>query len=238
MADLFLFEKIAVARLKQRRVDDGSLGVRVRMPDGKGDVRLTANEWDSLGDWFRDQVAPSAKRLRLSIWLTLPLIIALLGITANVPVLKAAVEGLYDLSPGLFMLFLCGALPLTMTALHCLAVQRAVQGVNEALADRPRHGISNQPPPKALNTLELIALVLVGPHLITATLGTLFPGIFRNTPWTNAHLDLKSVAGLAVLMALGLMRWRRIRQGAAYVAERSRSVDVVARAREAAPRPD
>jgi hypothetical protein len=232
MADLFLFEKIAVTRLRQRRVEDGSLGVRVRMPDGKGDVRLTANEWEALGGWFRDQVAPSAKRLRRSVWLTVPLVIAFLGIVYNIPILKAALVWLFDLAGPLVMLFLCSALPLTMTALHCRAVQRAVGGVNEALADRPRHGISHLPPPKALNTLELIALVLVGPHLITATLGTLFPGIFRNTPWTNAHLDLKSVAGLAVLLALGLLRWRRMRQSAGYAAEGSRSVDVVARARE------
>lgn len=232
MADLFLFEKIAVARLKQRRVEDGSPGVRVRMPDGKGDVRLSGNEWDSLGDWYRAQVAPSAKRLRLSVWLTLPLIIALLAITANVPVLKAAVEGLFEAAPALVMLFLCGALPLTMATLHALAVQRAIDGVNQALADRPRHGISCLPPPKALNAVELIALVLVGPHLVTATLGTLVPGIFRNTPWTNAHLNMQSVAGLVVLAALGLLRWRRMRQGAVYAAEGARSVDVVARARE------
>jgi hypothetical protein len=238
MADLFLFEKIAVTRLRQRRVEDGSLGVRVRMPDGKGDVRLTANEWEALGDWFRDQVAPSAKRLRRSVWLAIPLTIAFLGIVYNVPILKAAFTWLFDLAGPLVMLFLCSALPLTMTALHCRAVQRAVDGVNAALQDRPRYGISNLPPPKALNVLELIALVLVGPHLITATLGTLFPGIFRNTPWTNAHLDLKSVAGLAVLLALGLLRWRRMRQGQACLAEGSRSVDVLARAREGVPQPD
>jgi hypothetical protein len=232
MADLFLFEKVAVARLRQRRVEDGSLGVRVRMPDGKGDVRLTAKEWDALGDWFREQVAPSAKRLRLSVWLTLPLIIAFAGIAASVPLLKATAEWLFDAAPSLFMLFLCGALPLTMAALHALAAQRAVDGVDEALADRPRHGISNLPPPKAVNALELIALFLIGPHLIIAVIGTLSPNAFRNTPWTGSHLDLKSLAGLAVLLALGLLRWRRMRHGAAFLAEGSRSVDVVARARE------
>lgn len=232
MADLFLFEKIAVTRLKQRRVEDGSIGVRVRMPDGKGDVRLTANEWEALGGWLRDQVAPSAKRLRLSVWLTLPLIIAFLGIVANIPALKAGFEWLFDQAAPLVMLFLCGGLPLTMAALHALAVQRAMDGVNEALADRPRHGISNLPPPKALNTVELIALVLVGPHLILGIIGTINPDAFRNTPWTGTHLDLRSIAGLVVLLALGVMRWRRMRQSAAYLAEGSRSVDVVARARE------
>ncbi len=233
--DLFLFEKIAVTRLKQRCVDDASPGVRLRMPDGNGDVRLAAHEWDALGDWFRAQVAPSARRLRLAVLLTLPLIIAFLAITANVPLLKTVVEWLFDASPALFMLFLCGALPLTMATLHALAVQRATDGVNEALADRPRLGTSCLPPPRALNAVELVALVLVGPHLIVSLYGSLNPGAFRNTPWTGAHLDSRSIAGLVVLLALGLLRWRRMRQSAAYAAQGSRSVDVVARARETHP---
>jgi hypothetical protein len=232
MSDLFLFGKIAVTRLKQRCVEDGSPGVRLRMPDGKGDVRLATHEWEALGGWYRAQVAPSAKRLRLAVWLTLPLIIACLGITANVPVLKAAVEGLFEASPALFMLFLCGGLPLTMAALHARAVQRAVDGVNEALAGRPRLGTSCLPPPRALNVLELIALVLVGPHLVIGIVGSLNPDAFRNTPWTGSHLDAQGLAGLAVLLALGLLRWRRTRRAAAFAAEGSRSVDVVARARE------
>jgi hypothetical protein len=232
LADLFLFEKIAVARLKQRRVEDGAPGVRVRMPDGKGDVRLTGHEWEALGGWYRAQVAPSAKKLRLSVWLTVPLAVAFLGIVANVPILESAFERLFDLAGPLVMLFLCGALPLTMTALHGLAVQRAIDRVNEALASRPRLATRCLAPPRALNALELIALALVGPHLITSTLGSLFPGIFRNTPFTRAHLDLQAMAGLAVLLALGLLRWRRMRQGAAFAGEGGRSVDVVARAHE------
>lgn len=233
--DLFLFEKIAVTRLKQRRVEDGSPGVRLRMPDGRGDVRLTTQEWDALGGWFRTQVAPSARRLRLAVLLTLPLIIAFLAIVANVPSLETIFGWLFNLSPPLAMLFLCGALPLTMTALHALAVQRAIDGVNEALADRPRHGTSGLAPPRALNVVELIALALVGPHLIVGLWGSLFPNAFRNTPWTGAHLDAQGLAGLVVLLALGLLRWRRMRRGAAFAAEGSRSVDVVARARERAP---
>jgi hypothetical protein len=230
--DLFLFEKIAVARLKQRRVDDGSPGVRVRMPDGKGDVRLASHEWDALGDWYRAQVTPSAKRLRLAVWLTLPLIIAFLGIVANVPILKAGFEWLFDVAGPLVMLFLCGALPLTMTALHGLAAQRAIDGVNEALADRPRLDSSCLAPPRALNALELIALALVGPHLVLGIVGSLNPNVFRNTPYSGTHLDWAGFAGLAVLLALGLLRLRRMRQSAAFAAEGARSVDVVARAHE------
>jgi hypothetical protein len=232
VADLFLFEKIAVTRLRQRRVEDGGPGVRLRMPDGRGDVRLSGDEWDALGGWYRDQVRPSAKRLRLAVWLTLPLIIAFLALVYNVPLLRAAFEWLFDVAAPLVMLFLCGALPLTMATLHALAVQRAIDRVNAALADRPRHGASGLAPPKALNTVELIALVLVGPHLVFATIGTLSPGAFRNTPFTNAHLDAPAVAGLVVLLALGLLRWRRTRQAAAQAGDGGRSLDVVARAHE------
>jgi hypothetical protein len=235
MADLFLFEKIAVTRLRQRRVDDGSPGVRIRMPDGKGDVRLATHEWEALGGWYRDQVTPSAKRLRLGVYLTLPLIIAFAGISANLPPLKAAVEWLFDASPSLFMLFLCGALPLTMATLHALAVQRAIDGVNAALADRPRLGTTSVPPPGALNALEIAALVLAGPHLVFGIVGTLNPNAFRNTPWTNAHLDAAGVGGLLVLLALGFLRWRRWRQATSYPLEGARTVDVVARARDRAP---
>jgi hypothetical protein len=233
--DLFLFEKIAVTRLRQRRVEDGSPGVRLRMPDGRGDVRLATHEWDALGGWFRAQIAPSARRLRLAVLLTLPLIIAFLAIVANVPALKTVFEWLFNLSPPLSMLFLCGALPLTMTALHALAVQRAMDGVNAALADRPRHGTSGLAPSRALNMVELIALLLVGPHLIIGLWGSLFPNAFRNTPWTGAHLDSAGVAGIAIFLVLGYLRWRRSRPVAPGAGEAGRSVDVVARAREPAP---
>ena len=233
--DLFLFEKIAVARLGQRRVDDGSPGVRLRMPDGQGDVRLAAHEWDALGDWFRVQITPSARRLRLAVVLTLPLIIAFLAVIANVPVLKSAFERVFDAAPALFMLFLCGALPLTMTALHALAVQRAVDGVNEALADRPRLGTSCLPPRRALNAMELIALVLVGPHLILGLWGSVFPGAFLNTPWSGTRLDAFGVAGIAVFLLLGFLRWRRSRPPRPTGDDVGRSVDIVARAKETAP---
>lgn len=235
MADLFLFQKIAVTRLRQRCVEDGSPGVRIRMPDGKGDVRLAAHEWEALGGWFSDQVTPSAKRLRLGVYLTLPLIIAFFGIAANAPALKSAVEWVFDASPAFSMLFLCGALPLTMATLHALAVQRAIDGVNEAMVSRPRLGTTCPPPPGALNALEIAALVLVGPHLVFGIVGSLSPNAFRNTPWTNAHLDAAGVAGLLVLLALGFLRWRRWRQASAFCAEGARTVDVVARARERAP---
>lgn len=232
MADLFLFEKIAVTRLRQRCVEDGSPGVRLRMADGRGDVRLAAHEWEALGGWFRDRVTPSAKRLRLAVYATLPLIIAFLGIAANFPPLKSAAEWLFEASPAFFMLFLCGVLPLTMATLHALAVQRAIDGVNEALASRPRLGTSCVARPRALNALELVALVLAGPHLVLGIIGSLNPNAFRNTPWTGTHLDAAGIAGLIVLLALGLLRWRRMRQPAAFDAEGGRSVDVVARARD------
>lgn len=230
--DLFLFEKIAVTRLEQRRVADGSPGVRLRMPDGRGDVRLATHEWEALGDWFRDQLTPSAKRLRLAIWLSLPLAVALTGISFQLPAVAAFVEYLYREYRAPFLLALTGALPLTMATLHALAVRRAIQGVNRALAERPRLGTTFLQVPRALNAVELIALVLVGPHLVLGIIGSLNPDAFRNTPWTGTHLGPAGIAGLAVLLALGLLRWRRMRQGAAYAAEGSRSVDVVARARE------
>ena len=230
--DLFLFEKIAVARLKQRCVDDGSASLRFRMDDGLGDVRLTRQEWEALGGWFRGEVAPSARKLRLAVLLTLPAIIALFGIAANFPPMMAVLESVERVSPALLMFLLCAGLPLTFMILHMLAVQRAVDGVRAALVSRPRLGAS--PPSRAVNTLELIALVLVGPHLIVGLWGSLFPNAFRNTPWTGAHLDGFGVAGIALFLLLGFLRWRRTRP-IPDAGEAGRSVDVVARARETSP---
>lgn len=230
--DLFLFEKIAVTRLRQRCVDDGSASIRFRMDDGLGDVRLTRQEWEALGRWFRGEVAPSARKLRLAVLLTLPAIIALFGIAANFPPVMAALDSIWSVSPALLMFLLCAGLPLTFMTLHALAVQRAVDGVRAALVDRPRLGAS--PPSRAINIVELVALVLVGPHLIVGLWGSLFPNAFRNTPWTGAHLDGFGIAGLVVLALLGFLRWRRGRP-IPVGEEAGRSVDVVARARETAP---
>ena len=230
--DLFLFEKIAVTRLKQRCVDDGSASIRFRMDDGLGDVRLTRQEWEALGGWFRSEVSPSARKLRLAVLLTLPAIIALFGIAANFRPVMVALESIESVSPALLMFLLCAGLPLTFMTLHALAVQRAVDGVRAALVDRPRLGAS--PPPRAINTLELIALVLVGPHLIIGLWGSLFPNAFRNTPWTGTRLDAFGIAGIVLFLVLGYLRWRRGRP-IPPAGESGRSVDVVARARETAP---
>jgi hypothetical protein len=231
--DLFLLEKIAVARLEQACLRDGPAALRFRMDDGKGDVRLTEQEWESLGGWFREAVAPSARRLRLAILFTVPFGIALLAVIANVPALAAVAGRIDNVVPLLLPLLITAGLPLGAAVAHGLAVQRAFDGVKQALLSRARLGAS--PVPRALNALELIALVLVGPHLLVGLVGSLSPDAFRDTPWSGAQLGLLDLLGLVVLAALAWRRWQTNRHAAAWAGEGGRAVDVVARARDTAP---
>jgi len=204
-----LFETIAITRLRQNSEPITADRTRFRMRDGKGDVILPTADWNALGDRVRDKVRPSARRLLWALVATIPFGIFLCAVIAAVPGLAAALDMVDLFAPGLSVLLITSGLPLYAMARHMLVVQRAVDDVHRSLAAYPRVEASEPAPRKqALQAFEIAALILVGPRLLIQAYGSLNPDAFRNTPWTGAHLDASGVAGLVVLAALALLRWR------------------------------
>ena len=209
MADAFLTEKLARARLHQRCsfMDDG--GVVFRLRSGAGWVRLTSGEWDALGHCFATALRPSSARVRLAMYSTIPFALALLALIANVPALDAAAAWLDRAVPGVAPLLVTCGLPLAAILGHGLAVSRAVAEVEEAarrypLCDPP----AAAPARTGLNALELIALFVIGPGLLVKVYGSIHPEGLRNTPMTGQHIDITGAIGIAVVVALLVLRAR------------------------------
>lgn len=212
MFDIFLVEKISVARLRQRGHIEASGAVRVEMPDGHGDVRLSAREWEQLGEWLTEQLAPTARALRGSTFLGLPFAIALLGIMANVPPLERSLASLHGVAATILSLLILLGYPVAMTVRHGMAVGTAISQIDSVLAERPRAAAPPIPPGGGVNMLEIAGIVLVGPHLAVQLLGSLSPGMLRNTPFTGARVDATALVGLVVLGGLLCLRLRARRQ--------------------------
>jgi hypothetical protein len=213
MIDLFLYEHIARTRLRQGCVEDGSGGFYYRMGEGRGAVRLSASEWEWVEGRFREEIALTAKALKLAIWMTIPFGLLLVVIIASIPPLQAALSAFDRVVPLLLPFLITSALPLGMMAQHMLAVQHAVDRSRARLQSRPRCTV----PPgtgrrRGLNTLELVALVAVGPHLVFEIYGSINPAGFRNTPFSGTHLDLWGLTGIAVLVLMAALRWREARK--------------------------
>lgn len=207
--DLFLFEKLAVTRLRQRCTVDET-GIAYFRIDGRSAVALPAEEWNALGDRFRAAIRPSARLVRWSVWLAIPVAIAILVLVHALPPLEAAIDRVDAAIPGLIPLLLGSWLPLTAMVIHMLAVQREIDRTHFLLARRPRQSAPVPPPRRALNFAELAAIVLIGPHILIQIYGTLVPDAFRNTPWTGAHLDWSGWAGLALFVVLIALRLRDV----------------------------
>lgn len=220
MIDLFLYERIARTRLKQRCVEDGSGGVYFRTGSGRAAVRLTASEWAWVEERFRDEIAPTAKALKLAIWMTIPFGILLMIVIASVPQLDAAFDALDKVAPVFYPFLITSALPLGMMAQHMLSVQRAVDRAQARLQSRLRCAIpAGTRRRRGLNALELAALVAVGPHLLYEIYGSINPDGLRNTPFSGTHLDGWGLLGLAVLAAMAALRWREARAAKAGAAD-------------------
>lgn len=213
MIDLFLYEHIARTRLRQGCVEDGSGGFYYRMGKGRSAVRLSASEWEWVEGRFREEIAPTAKALKLAIWMTIPFGIALVIVINSITALDAAVAAFDRVFPMLYPFLVTSALPLGMMAQHMLAVQRAVDRSRERLQSRPRCTIpAGTRRRRGLNALELIALIAVGPHLAYEIYGSVNPDGLRNTPFSGTHLDAWGLMGIAVLVLMAALRWREARQ--------------------------
>lgn len=203
--DLFLFEKLAVARLRQRCMVDENGLAHVRV-DRDGAVTLPAEEWEALGARFHAAIKPSASRLRWSVPLAIPFDVAEIMLMKALPPLGAFFDQAVAAFPNLTLMLFFSGLPLAAMIAHMLTVQREIDRTLSLLALHPRQRPTASPSNPALKLLDLAAIVFIGPHVLIQVYGTLVPDAYRNTPWTGARLDWTGWAGLAVLAALIALR--------------------------------
>ena len=208
----------AAARRIQHRTYTDADGVRMLRQDGRQAVWLTAEQHRALLDDSGRAMRPVNKRAKWGFALSIPVTIWTLG---KVHVLGW--ERIIDASgvPGasfVSVLLILTWWPLLVLLNHRREVRRVNAMVDERLATMP---VAPAPPPRpvAFQTLEVIALFLIGPGLLIDVIGSLFPHAFDHTPFMGRGLGPISIAGLVVF---GLLAGRRLlhRRGVATPAER------------------
>jgi len=235
--DAFLIDKLTTLLLEQRCSRDADGTVFYQPFHGRGAVRLSADEWEAQGQIYRDRTRRSGRMLRWALWLTIPFGIALMAIEWNIPTLHAASDALEAAAPQLAMILYTAAMPLSFMAWHCWKVFAAGVEIDTRLASRPRVAKVPKGAPAARKAAELLALVLLGPHVILEIAVTLNPQGFYYTPFREYRLDWLGVVSLAVFAVLAWFRVQAwLQSGAAPVAgsdtgEHTRLGTVVGRAR-------
>jgi hypothetical protein len=204
-----LFEKLSVRILHQRCVVDEFGFIFYRLKDGSGFIQLTQLEWDELGNAFDEAISESSRAVRWAFNLAMPFTILLLILITAVPPLRYAFEAFERVAPLPAYLAVTMTMPVTVFAIHNRLVQRVIEALEQILATQPRC-----PPPairvsKALNVMELIGMVVIGPHLLLQLAGTFDPDIYRNTPLSGTSLGITGYASFGLLVAIGMARWHR-----------------------------
>jgi len=241
--DAFLIDKMTVLLLQQRCTRDRDGTVFYRPIRGRGAVRLGADEWASEEQLYRDLTRHSARMLRWALWLTIPFGIVLMAIEWNIPVLHAASDRLEAASPTAAMLLYTAAMPLSFMAWHCWKVIGAGLSTNARLSSRPRLMRVPKGEPVALQAAQLLALVLLGPHLFLELAVTLDPQRFYYTPFRYFRLDwfgLASIIVPGILVYYRILRWWLSRGEARdedAVDDATRQVAIVERAKQSLPNP-
>lgn len=136
------------------------------------------------------------------------------------------------------VLFILTWWPMLVLLNHWREMRRVNAVVDERLATMPA---APAPPPRpvAFQTLEIIALFLVGPGLLVDVIGSLFPRAFDHTPFMGRGVGPISIVGLVVFGVLAgrrLLQWRGTstpaEPGLAATTPADRVAGIVGRARE------
>ena len=236
MFPAFLFEHGSRTRLRQRRVLEGDR-VTYRLRDGSGFVALSLTEWSKTEDSLNKAVARSGKRLRWALNLAIPFSILLMCFYSAILPVKAAIDWLDHNLWGAGYLVMIFGMPITMVAIHNRTVQRAMDAIEARLARKPRFVPPVGPSRRALNGLEMLALLIAGPQLVIDIVGTITPEVFRNTPLVGSELGVFSGIALAVLAGIVALRWREKRRSWApeSTEKTERRTDVIGRTRSLQP---
>lgn len=205
--DFFLVETIARKRLEQRVVDKKAGSVLFRV-DRQSAVVLTDDECKTIGQDFGAAIRTSARVLRWSIILQIPVGIWLLSEIVRTPWLKRLWDASEGTAQDIEWLVISTALPFAGLVYHSLSARRAVRAVVAGVSNRPRISLAGRPKPRGLHVLEIIALVLFGPGTLIDVYSSIFPHAFDHTPWMGRELGWQSMVGLvAFAVILGRQAW-------------------------------
>lgn len=208
---LYLHQRLSKTRLDQRATTLDGGDVLFDAPDREGPIRFSAERWEAVRHWHSEQMAPAGRFFKWSMWLNAPIalgvLIALMMFMPGWSVFARWVDR--TLPPQIVL-----GLMLTWPAIIGLIVNaRATFRANDALdrmvAGMPREATVLIPKRRLIHGLELLAVALVGPHLVLGLYGTLNPGAYFNTPLSGTQLGWVDVVGLGVLLALVVVRRRR-----------------------------
>lgn len=202
-------------------------------------VWLTERQHEELLVEFAEALRPINRRLRWGFTLAIPAMLVTLAIVARTGAASVmdALAGPLSIAAGVACL--CWW-PFLVLAYHWRSVRNLNRAVDALLADLP---VAPAPPrqPVALQTIEIVALFVIGPGIVFDVSGSLFPHLFDGTPLMGRSIGPLTLVGLAIL-AFGVARngipFRRgQRTHPAPVEElaprepQSRSRDIISRAR-------
>ncbi|MCW2336962.1 hypothetical protein M2337_001195 [Sphingobium sp. B2D3A] len=191
----------AASRRLHHRTFRDSDGIRMVSQDGKRAFWLRPDQYRDLLSDYVQKFRPISKRTNWGFTLSIPVTILSLGLTH-----VWGLDVLLD-RPGMAGFSFIWALivltwwPMLMVFYHWTAMRRISSNLEKRLHAFPT---APMPParPVAFQTLEIVALFLLGPGLIINIIGSLFPHLFDQTPWMGQSVGLESIIGLIILAIL------------------------------------
>ncbi len=196
--------------------------------DGQA-VALTLHQYRYMEAGFVEASRPINRRLRWRFTLAIPVLLLTLSLLSATR-LSHAIDHIPV--PGLpFLVSILTIIwwPLLALLLHWRAMRRLDETI-EAMLMRLPLAPAPPAPPRALHMFQIIAIFLVGPGLLIDIVGSLFPRIFDNTPFTDRAIGLSTVLGLLLFVVLmrPLLR-RSLKKHPARQADKAPEADAPAR---------
>ncbi len=217
-ANVLLFLATSGFEARATRVPGGD--VIYRLEDRSGHVRVPGPDWDRL----QHQLDLDTKAVnRQTRWQIVGLVPAIVMAGLIAPPLAAAFA-LIGLLPG----------PWAIYAVRGIRTGRHARAVETALRHYPKAGPPPPVPGRTPRWMKVAIFLLVGPELILQFWGTLNPDAYAGSPWAGMHLELPGIAGLLLLGVVQYRRWRRGRAAEAKLRAAlaaGRRVDFVGRAK-------
>jgi hypothetical protein len=192
-------EKAAQVRLAHSAFYDADGSIRLVLGDGSA-VRLTARQWAQAQGRFADAIAPANRGLKWVFILAIPVMIATLSVM-SVFKLGKAIDALGPAASIASVFTTLCWWPLLILFLHWRAIGKARRDFDTQFAGLPPAPVP-EGRPRALQALEIVALILFGPAVLLDIIGSIWPHVLDGTPFMGWRLTPFSIAGIAAVAAI------------------------------------